>query len=542
MPTLLAALVLLITVAVPIGAMILRHQRSFDAPLIWRQSGDLVLGSLFIAALTGVAAVAIALWALVRRPRLAVVLALASFLIGGQLLAIALIRVYNRQHLGWVYNAPPIIVMAYLGRFAWLALIAALATWTRPWRLLRQQAQLDGATDTAILWRVVLPLAWPIVVAAGMLVLVLSLTEVPATVLAAPFRPPQIIPMLMTWVHTLESDPMIESSLLLAAVAMGLTLVAVAIARLMRRPVAVRPLAVIVYPALATLLLSTTGCGDPAQPDAVWMSTGTAAGQTVYPRAISYSKVDDTFVIVDRVARVQRLDRDGNHLAAWTMPESQYGKPVGISVGPDGNIYVPDTHYHRVMVYSPTGQLLRQWGSLGKEKGQFIFPTDIAFDELGRVFVSEYGEHDRVQVFDAVGTYLYEFGSFGDRDGQFSRPQSMVIDKGLVYVTDSCNHRLVVFKTDGTFVRNIGGVGSELGQFRFPYGMDIDSDGRLIVCEFGNNRVQLVDKESGKGLKTWGSAGRETGQLAYPWGVAVDKRGRVVAVDSGNNRLQVFKF
>ncbi len=360
----------------------------------------------------------------------------------------------------------------------------------------------------------------------------------------------------MTWVHTLESDPMIESSLLLAAVAMALTLVAVAFTWLIRRPFAtppvitmepgrstvVRSLAAIVYPAITILLLAASGCGDPAQPDAVWMSTGTAAGQTVYPRAICYSKADDTFVIVDRVARVQRLDRDGNHIAAWTMPESQYGKPVGISAGPDGNIYVPDTHYHRVMVYSPAGQLLRQWGSLGKEKGQFIFPTDAAFDELGRVFVSEYGEHDRVQVFDAAGNYLYEFGSFGDRDGQFSRPQSMVIDKGLVYITDSCNHRLVVFKTDGTFVRNIGGVGSELGQFRFPYGLDIDSDGRLVVCEFGNNRVQLVDKESGKGLKTWGSAGRETGQLAYPWGVAVDKRGRVVAVDSGNNRLQVFKF
>jgi hypothetical protein len=70
----------------------------------------------------------------------------------------------------------------------------------------------------------------------------------------------------------------------------------------------------------------------------------------------------------------------------------------------------------------------------------------------------------------------------------------------------------------------------------------MDSDGNLIVCEFGNNRVQLIDKKTGRGLKTWGTGGHEPGQLAYPWATAVDKRDRVVAVDAGNNRLQVFEF
>jgi DNA-binding beta-propeller fold protein YncE len=70
----------------------------------------------------------------------------------------------------------------------------------------------------------------------------------------------------------------------------------------------------------------------------------------------------------------------------------------------------------------------------------------------------------------------------------------------------------------------------------------MDHEGHLIVCEFGNNRVQMIDKESGKGIKTWGSGGHDPGQLAYPWAVAIDKRDRIVAVDAGNNRLQVFEF
>jgi hypothetical protein len=88
----------------------------------------------------------------------------------------------------------------------------------------------------------------------------------------------------------------------------------------------------------------------------------------------------------------------------------------------------------------------------------------------------------------------------------------------------------------------MGKVGSGLGEYRFPYGLDMDADGDLIVCEFGNNRVQKIDKQTGQGKKQWGGAGREPGRLAYPWAACVDKRDRVIAVDAGNNRLQVFGF
>jgi DNA-binding beta-propeller fold protein YncE len=293
---------------------------------------------------------------------------------------------------------------------------------------------------------------------------------------------------------------------------------------------------------LFALLLFTSGCGNGKTPDAIWCETGVGPGQVVYPRGITYDRFDDTFFIVDRMARVQHLDHNGKPLNDWRMPNWQQGKPVGLSIGPDGNLYVADTHYNRVAVYSPDGKFLREWGSYGRGNGQFIYTTDVAFDKDGNVYVSEYGDNDRIQVFKPDGAYLRQFGKFGNDDGQFIRPQSMLIDGDLVYITDACNHRIVVFKTDGTFVRNMGSAGSALGQFRFPYGLDMDREGRLIVCEFGNNRVQMIDKNTGKGLKTWGAGGREPGQFAYPWGVAVDKRDRVVAVDAGNNRLQVFEF
>ena len=553
--------VILVALVVPIASLFLALRVTFNPIDVFDEFAPQISGSLLVAGATGMVVMTGAMWGCVRRPSGTSLLTLATFLIGGQMLAIALIRLYNRRWLSEVYNGPAIVMMAYVGRFGWIALAAAAATWTRPWRELRDLAAVDGAGPVLTVVNIVWPLAWPILGASAVLVAILSLTEVPATVLLQPQRPTMLTPLLMTWVHMLRYDAMIQGSLLLVIVVFALTLLAVALTwiglrtftpvselqaktrmssrggsgsslALRHRRVGVIPLA----------LLFVAGCGDTSKPDAIWCEPGTGPVQLVYPRAISYDAKNDAYFVIDRLAHVHHLDRAGNPLGAWKMPEMQAGKPVGVSLGPDGNVYVPDTHYHRVIVYTKQGEEVRRWGSFGHEPGQFVYPTDIDFDQQGNVYVAEYGDNDRVQVFSADGTFLRQFGKFGQGDGEFMRPQSILIEGDLVYITDHANHRINVFKTDGTFVRNMGKRGSSPGEFRFPYGLAKDSQGRLIVCEFGNNRVQLIDKTTGAGIKTWGLGGHEPGQLAYPCGVAVDKDDRVVAVDAGNNRLQVFEF
>ncbi len=271
-----------------------------------------------------------------------------------------------------------------------------------------------------------------------------------------------------------------------------------------------------------------------------WGRTGSGPGEVAYPRAIAYNSADDSYFVVDRLARVQHWDWRGRYVGEWRMAQWQSGKPTGLSVGPDGNVYVADTHYHRVVVFAPTGRELRQWGSEGTAPGQFIFPTDIAFDAAGQIYVSEYGDNDRIQVFDSRGKFLRQFGRAGNGPGEFSRPQSMLIRGNTLYVTDACNHRIAVFDLTGRFLRNLGSPGSGPGQFRFPYGLDMDARGNLIVAEFGNNRIQAIVASSGRGLWTLGKGGRELGELAYPWALAVNRHNQIAVVDSGNNRIQLF--
>jgi ABC-type Fe3+ transport system permease subunit/DNA-binding beta-propeller fold protein YncE len=547
---------------VPVVALFLSLRRAFEPLRVWTEFGPQLHGSMLVAAIAGAVALALSMLAVVRRSRAALFLSVASFLIGGQLVAIALIRTYNRPATAVIYESAVAVVMAYVARFGWIALAAAEMTQSPTWRHLRDMAAVDGATPWQTARAVIWPIAWPTLAAGALLLAALSLSEVPATVLLAPQRPQLLTPLMMTWVHMRRDDAMIEASLLTAGMVLMLGCVAVGLAALGRRVVSVgkgqmsvkagadrsppasrAPANICLLTFAFCLLTSQSACDPIESPDEVWLDTGIAAGQVVYPRAIAYSPKDNTFFICDRTAHVQHIDSRGRYLAGWHMPESAQGKPVGLTVGPDGNLYVADTHYHRVIVYTASGKEVRRFGANGTAPGRFIYPTDIAFDAKGNLFVSEYGDNDRIQVFDARdGRFLYSFGRFGSGAGEFSRPQSMVIDGELIYITDACNHRIVVFKTDGTFVRAMGSVGSEPGQFRFPYGMDMDRDGDLVVCEFGNNRVQKIDKHTGRSKAIWGAAGREPGRLAYPWGVAVDNLNRLVAVDAGNNRLQVFSF
>ncbi|MGE5611910.1 MAG: 6-bladed beta-propeller, partial [Bacillota bacterium] len=436
---------LVLTLVLPTAAMVVSLKRAVDLVHTWEVLGPQATGSVLIASIAGMMALGIGMLGCMRSSPGLLMVALITFLIGGELLAVADIRIYNRATawpiaaglsgnalLGWIYNNWPIMVIAYLGRFAWLALLAGQISWSKPFEELRALSAMDGAGPGQTARHVIWPLAWPILAAAAVLVLLMSMTEVPATVLLSPQRPQMLVPMLMTWVHNLRYDDMLEASLLI----MGLVFVlgsaflvlswlgiqlGPAIRRLSSRNAV-----------LACVLLLLVGCEKGTQPQAVWCETGTGPAQVVYPRGLCYSKFDDTFYIVDRMARVQHLDRQGQWINEWRMPEWQKGKPVGLSIGPDGNVYIADTHYARVMVYSPKGELLRSWGGEGRGPGQFIYPVDVGFDPAGNIYVSEYGDNDRIQVFDAKGNYLRQFGRFGNGDGEFARPESMVVDDQFV--------------------------------------------------------------------------------------------------------------
>jgi len=232
-----AWLLFLIAVLFPMAAMIIALKRPLNPKEIWTEFSPQATGSLLIAIVSGIAAFVIALTSAMHRHRGLLAIASVSFLIGPLLLAIALIRIYNHRWLWWIYDSLPLIVMAYIARFGWLALVAGRSTWSRAFRQLRELASLDGANALRVARSIVWPIAWPILAAAGMLVMILSLTEVPATVLLSPQHPQPLIPMMMQWVHLQRNDSMIEAALLLCGMVLVLGIATVLLGCIGRRTI-----------------------------------------------------------------------------------------------------------------------------------------------------------------------------------------------------------------------------------------------------------------------------------------------------------------
>ncbi len=279
--------------------------------------------------------------------------------------------------------------------------------------------------------------------------------------------------------------------------------------------------------------------------DAIWGRRGLGEGKLQKPRAIAIDQ-DDLLYVVDVTPRIQVFDGDGNYIRGWQPPEFVNGKPSGLSFDREGNLRVADTHYFRVLTYTPAGKLLDDQtlgGECGHGPGQFNFVTDCAQDSKGNLFVAEYGEYDRIQKFTPDHRYLLEWGAHGNALGEFLRPQKLFIDPAdRIWVTDACNHRVQVFDARGDQAQLLfhwGQQGREPGQLNYPYDILLDGEGHVYLCEFGNHRVQKFTLD-GQYVGHFGANGRREGELDQPWGIARDSRGRMFVLDSYNHRIQRF--
>ena len=286
------------------------------------------------------------------------------------------------------------------------------------------------------------------------------------------------------------------------------------------------------------------GCAQDAvrddQAEIVWGRIGISDGRFQKPRAVAID-AEDRLYIVDMTARIQVFDRNGSFLRSWSTPAHANGRPTGLSVSRDGLLMVADTHYYRVLFYTPEGELrdeLTIGGTMGQGPGEFGFVTDVVQDSAGNFYVAEYGEYDRIQKFSPEREYVMQWGGHGDEPGHFARPQAMLAtNDDRIVVADSCNHRIQIFDPSGNLLNMWGRQGAAPGQLSYPYGLALDEGGQLYVCEYGNHRVQKLTL-AGEPLGVWGHEGRRPGQLFNPWSLVLDSRERVHVIDSMNHRVQ----
>src|SRR5947207_2262170 len=254
-------------------------------------------------------------------------------------------------------------------------------------------------------------------------------------------------------------------------------------------------------------------------------------------------------------ANAYRVIRDWAHIEgrAW-------GGANGVAIDHDGKtVWATDrcspgttpgclgTNAKPVHHFDESGKEIRSFGG-----GMFVWPHGIHVDRDGNVWVTDArapsaddlkkfpGEQNKGSVvvkFSPEGKVLMTLGKPGvraDPPEALTDPTDVVTDprNGDAYVAESHTDvtspnlvgRISVFDKNGKFLRTIGKTGTGPGEFRTPHALVWDSQGRLIVADRHNHRIQILEK-NGKYLG-------ELKNFSRVSGVAIDKNDTIYASDS----------
>jgi DNA-binding beta-propeller fold protein YncE len=86
-------------------------------------------------------------------------------------------------------------------------------------------------------------------------------------------------------------------------------------------------------------------------------------------------------------------------------------------LGSSGEVAVSELNNHRVQIFDSEGKYKRQFGTEGKEDGQFNRPTTLASDAHGNLLVVD--TTNRLQVFDPEGKHLCTRSDLGLQDDSY---------------------------------------------------------------------------------------------------------------------------
>jgi hypothetical protein len=243
----------------------------------------------------------------------------------------------------------------------------------------------------------------------------------------------------------------------------------------------------------------------------------------VYILETGYSRL----LYVDSRGVVERIAGNGEGGFAGEgidAREALLNAPEGFDIDSQGNIYIADTYNHRIRMIDGSNIIRTVAGSdqlgfsgdgLPATEATLFKPSDVAVDPIGRLFISDLGNH-RIRMVDENGIIQTIAGT-------------------------------------GNFSFNGEGILAEFANILFPSGIDVDSRGNVYVAVAGHDRVRMIDVDGTRTITTVagssssgfdGDGGLATSaSLNYPRDVFLTRIGEGFYIaDSDNNRIRFVDF
>ncbi len=316
------------------------------------------------------------------------------------------------------------------------------------------------------------------------------------------------------------------------------------------------------------------------------------AGNMRSPSGVATDRNGNMFISDSANHRIRRIDGASKIITTFggtgvggfsgdNVPatEAMLNFPQGIALDAAGNIFIADNLNHRVRRIDARGTVTTVAGS-GQQgfsgdggpatEALLAFPSDVAVDDRGFLFIADTASHRIRRVELATGTIVTVAGNGRPRisgDGgpataaSLNSPRAVRLDgEGNLFVADSGNDRIRRIDTRTGFVTTVAGSGERgfggdggaavAAALNFPLGVAINSAGEVFVSDSFNNRVRrvspisgLIQTVAGTGSEGFsGDGGRAADAMIHvPAAAVIDASGNLIFVDNANDRVRAIR-
>ena len=193
----------------------------------------------------------------------------------------------------------------------------------------------------------------------------------------------------------------------------------------------------------------------------------------------------------------------------------------------------------RVALGDDRYEIDRPFGAMPAGSGRV---TDIACCSMGHVFVLlRYDSY-----VDRMGPAIVELAPDGRLAAAWGRDliqdgHMLAIDaEDRIFIVDRDCHEVVVCDRSGARLFGIGRRHGPLEPFNHPADVAFMPNGDVLVCDgYAGAKVHRFDR-TGHPIASWGTPGGAPGSFKSPHGICALADGRVVVADRDNDRLQLF--
>jgi len=204
-------------------------------------------------------------------------------------------------------------------------------------------------------------------------------------------------------------------------------------------------------------------------------------------------------------------------------------QPVGLAVKGNREIVVTDCSTNRILTFSLQGEVKSVFACRHSIAGVAVTPGDtvvVASTDAGEPLALEYDNRTgaRLRVFGRINCLESTNGV-----GVVSSPFAVVVssfETGTVHVLSESGRLVKKFSRRAVIGR--------------AYHICCNSRGNIVVSDYANSRVVVMDRLTGSCVVKVGGIGNAAGALYQPLGVCVDSNDNIVVADSGNQRVVLY--